>query len=98
MREVLDLALTECEDVDLFWHVVKDEASKKCPLNKTQETNIRPMNDTDGGKFGRQSLGFGTWTDCTYEHVWLQDPDYLEWLADKGMNLLRWLKWRKGKV
>lgn len=97
MKEILLLAESDCADPSLFWRIVKEEALKKCPEVKEGETSIRPLSDHAGVKFGREVLGFGTWTDCTYEHVYLQDPDYLDWLADKGMVLLKWLKWRKAR-
>jgi hypothetical protein len=98
VREILELAENDAEDKDLFWRIVQDESSKHVPHRPVPEmTNIRPLSDLEGKRFGRQLITFGTWKDCSYEHVYLQDADYLDWLADRGMELLRWLKWRKAK-
>jgi hypothetical protein len=98
VNELVDLAGMSDGDSDLFWRVARDEALKRCPLPKKSETNIRPMSDLEGQRMGRELIGFGTWIDCSYEHVYLQDQDYLNWLADRGMELLRWLKWRKTRT
>jgi hypothetical protein len=68
------------------------EISQRAPLPKSDETAIRPLSDSEGSKFARNPLTFGTYVDCSYEHVFLQDADYLDWLADRGIELNRWLK------
>lgn len=99
VREFLaEMAKEHPDNEGLFWRAVRDEAVKHHPLPERELTNIRPMDELQGKRFGREVLGFGAWMDCDYEHVFLQDPDYLDWLADRGMELLRWLKWRKGKI
>lgn len=82
-----------------FWEVIRDEAIKRAPLPQPKdETHIRPMSDQEGLAFGRGRIGFGKLADLDYAYAFLTDPDYLDWLADQGMILNRWLAWRKSKL
>lgn len=97
-REILAYAESEGGDDTHFWKVIRNEALRLAPLPKSDETIIRPLSDFEGAKFARSPLTFGTYVDCSYEHVFLQDADYLDWLADRGMELNRWLKWRRARL
>jgi hypothetical protein len=97
-REVLALAENEGGTNVHFWEVLRDGCIARAPLPTTEPTtSIRPMDDAAGTRYGREVMGFGVWVDCTYEHVYVCDAEYLRWLADKGMALLRWLRWRETK-
>ena len=94
--------LVEYLDADGFteqsWRVLRDVAISRAPLPVRDETHIRPMSDDDDGrKFGHENLNYGTFADCSYEHVYNCDLNYLNWIADRGMLLLKWLAWRKSK-
>ena len=96
-RELIELADSMGGNDAHFWECMRDACTKRLPVlvAAPPTTNIRPMDDHAGQQYGREVLGFGQYTFSTYEHVYAEDPDYLRWMADKGMALLRWLRWRE---
>lgn len=98
-REVIALAVDDGGDNPHFWEILRDEAIKRAPLPQPKdETHIRLMADEEGLKFGRGKLTFGKYEGQDYATLFLLDCDYLDWLADHGMKLIRWLTWRKSKL
>lgn len=96
-RDVLDLAISEGGDDKHFWETICKEAARRS-LVLLPRTNIRPMSNEEACEFSELTLTFGMHFGKTYEEVYRDDPDYLCYLADGGMKLLRWLAWRKPKL
>ena len=97
VREIMDYAESlPHPDAAHFWECLRDACLQKAPFPVQEiETSIRPYKEAEAFAYGREPLTFGQYGRDTYEHVYNEDPDYLFWLADKAMGLLRWLAFRK---
>ncbi len=76
-----------------FWETIRDHALKFAPLPDEHE-KFRPMTDEESKQFGHTLVSFGKHQGCHYDDVPL---DYLEWLADRNVEVLRYIKSRRIK-
>jgi hypothetical protein len=88
---ILELACDEGGISVRFWEIIRDHALKFAPLKEKQQ-QFRPMTDDEAKRFGRSVVNFGVHRDKCYDDVPL---DYLEWLADRNVEVLRYIKSRR---
>lgn len=88
---IIALATDEGGTSERFWSIIRDTALVCAPLPDRIEP-VRPMRDDEARKFGRTVVNFGLHRDKCYDDVPLE---YLEWLADRNIEILRYIRSRR---
>lgn len=91
---IIALAAEEGGTSERFWSIIRDTALVCAPIPERIEP-VRPMGDDEARKFGRSAVNFGVHRDKCYDDVPLE---YLEWLADRNIEVLRYIRSRRIKA
>ncbi len=93
-EDVVVLAHSEGGFDSRFWEIIRDHALRYAPMAEKVQP-VRPMSDSEARTFGRTVVNFGVHRDKCYDDVPL---DYLEWLADRNIEILRYIRSRRIKA
>lgn len=91
-EELVRYATAEYGRDERFWEVLRNHAVSFAPLPPQPPATIEPLSDEDARRFGRRVLNFGVHRDKCYDDAPL---DYLEWLADQNVQLIRYIRSRR---
>lgn len=89
---VVELIAAEYDDDPRFWQVVRDHALKRAPMPPSPPATVEPLSDEAARTFGRQVINFGQYAHQRYDDVPIR---YLEWLADRNIQLVRYVRSRR---
>jgi hypothetical protein len=91
-EELVKYATTEYGRDERFWEVVRNHAVTFAPMPPSPPATIEPLSDEAARAFGRQVINFGQYAHQRYDDVPL---GYLEWLADRNIQLVRYIRSRR---
>lgn len=91
-KEVQELLKFVGDKTPEFWEVFADEIKQRDLLQSEEVINPEEFNDEEGNKFGETIVGFGVHASEKYNQV---DLAYLEYIADKNIKLVKYVKWRQ---
>ena len=89
---LVELATEEYGRDERFWEVVRNHAVTFAPLAPTPPATVEPLSDGAARTFGRRFIGFGKYAHSRYDDA---PMDYLEWLADQNVQLVRYIRSRR---
>ena len=91
-EELVKYATSEHGRDERFWEVVRNHAVTFAPMPPTPPSPVEPLSDEAARTFGRQVINFGQYAHHRYDDVPL---GYLEWLADRNIQLVRYIRSRR---
>ena len=89
---LVELATEEYGRDERFWEVVRNHALAIAPMPPSPPATIEPLSDEAARTFGRRIIGFGKYACSRYDDA---PMDYLEWLADQNVQLIRYIRSRR---
>jgi len=91
---LVELATSEYGRDKRFWEVVRDHAIKCAPLPPAPRnpSTIEPLSDEDARRYGRGQITFGQHAGMRFDDIPIS---YLVWLADRNVQLVRYIRSRR---